>query len=294
MSEIFIGSDNVVTLVGLKDVVLDAYINADVDSVIMSLFKEPALSISNAAAAVSEVHKLRLDAPATAGTWSLTYDGQTASGIAYDASLSTIKTTLETLSTIEVDDVVVGGNTLDTSPVGNGMTFTWADDLGDVDLMSFDVSGLTGPTQAGTTIAEDTKGVLLGVAVDEGSSKVGIPIIGHGQVAGDRVRIANSRNYNAEYLLTDTTNDKIIFTETYVAETFVGNAKVYLGVPGGCNISMSYVSGSNGNHRGILPDDIEGLIERAWYYLFIESKKSPTVKLDCVKWLATYSSLTTE
>lgn len=294
MSNIFIGSDNVVLLEGLKDIVLDAYVNDDVDSVIMSLFREPAILVNRSAVAVGEVHRLRLNVRATAGTWSLTYDGQTASGIQWNDSLADIKTALETLSNIEVDDVVVGGNTLDTDPVGNGMTFTWLDTLGDVNLLSFDVSGLTGPTQAGTTIAEETKGVLLGAAVDEGGSKVGIPVIGHGLVVGDRVRIANSRNYNDEYLLTDVTNDKIVFTESYVAEMFDIEAKIYLGVPGGCNIAMSYVTGSDGNHRGILPDDIEGIVERLWYYLFIESKKSPTVKLDCVKWQATYSSLTVE
>lgn len=291
MSEIFIGSDNVVTLTGLFDIILDDYENGA--TAVMSLFREPALLVNDAAIATSEIHNLRLNAPATAGTWTLTYEGQTTANIQWNATLAAIKTALELLSTIDVDDVVVGGNTLDTNPVGNGMTFTWLNTLGDVNLMSFDVSGLTGPTQAGTTIVEDTKGVLLGVAVDEGSGKVGIPVIGHDLVAGDRIRVANSRNYNVEYLLTDVTNDKVIFTESYVAEVFDGNAKVYLGVPGGCNISMPYVSGSNGNYRGQLPDNMEGVIERLWYYLFIESVKAPTVRLDAVKWQATYSSLET-
>lgn len=293
MSEIFIGSDNIVVLAGLYDIVLKDYVN-NADSVKMSLFREPALSINNAAVAVGEVHRLRLDAHATVGTWTLTYDGQTTGAMQYDASLADIDTAIEALSNVEVGDVAVTGNKLDTDPVGNGLVITWKNTLGDINLMSFDVSGLTGPTQAGTTITEDIRGVLLGAAVDEGGGKVGIPIIGHNLAADDRVRLANTRNYNNEYLLTEVTNDKVVFTETYAAETFNGKEKAYLGVPGGCNITMSYIAASDGDYRGQLPDNMEGVIERSWYYLFIESIKTPTVRLDCVKWQATYSSLTTE
>ena len=266
MSEIFIGSDNVVTLTGLYDIILADYENAA--TVVMSLFREPALSVNDAAVAVSEVHRLQLNTHATAGVWTLTYDGQTTANIQWNANLAAIDAAIELLANVAVGDVAVTGNSLDTDPVGNGLIITWKNTLGDVDLMSFDVSGLTGPTQAGTIMIEETKGVLLGVAVDEGGGKVGIPVKGHNLVAGDRVRLANTRNYNTEYLLTDVTNDKVIFTEGYTAETFNGKEKVYLGVPGGCNIAMGYIAASDGIYRGQLPDGMEGVIERSWYYLY--------------------------
>lgn len=291
MSNIYIGSDNVVTLTGLKDVVADSYVN-DADSVKMSVFKDATLLITSGDA-VQEVQRLLIDAPATAGNFTLTYEGQTTSTIAYNATLAQVKTALETLSTIDSGDVEVTGNTLDTNPVGNGMIFTWKNTLGDVNLITFDVSGLTGPTQAGTTLIETTKGVLAGAAVDESGGIVGIPVLDHDLVQNDRVRIANSLNYNTEYALTGVTNDKIKFSETYAAETFDGNAKVYCGVSGACNISMSYVADSSGNYRGHIPDDAKGIIERAWYYIFIESIKGTTKRLDCVKWQATYASLVT-
>lgn len=290
MSNIYIGSDNAVVLSGLFDVVVDDYVN-NADSVVMSLFRDTKLSLTSGTDATQEVQRLLIDAPATAGNWTLSYRGQTTSSIAYNASLATIKTALENLSTIEVDDVVVSGNTLDTNPVGNGMYFTWAASIGDASLLTFDVSGLTGPTQAGSALTEITKGILQGSAINEGGGSVGIPVIGHSVEVGHRVRFANTFEYNKMYLITDTEVDKVVFTETYAAEDFVGHEVMYSGIEGGTNIAMSYISGTDGNYRGILPDDMKGIIERAWYYLFIESKKDDTARLDCVKWQATYSSL---
>jgi hypothetical protein len=47
------------------------------------------------------------DASPTGGTWTLTFDGQTTAGIAYNAAASAIKTALENLSNIQVNDTVV-------------------------------------------------------------------------------------------------------------------------------------------------------------------------------------------
>lgn len=291
MSKLYIDSDNVVMWSGLKDAESGEYGDATV-TVKMSLFKDPALPVNNAAAAVKELQTLLPDVPATAGTWTLTYDGQTTAAIDYDATTAEIEDALEALSNITAGDVIVEGDTLDTDPVANGMTFLWKETLGDVNLLSFDFTSLTGPLQAGSTMTETTKGVLKGVAVDEGDDKVGIPVIGHGLIANDYIRIEGSTNYNKEYSIDSVTNDKIVITETYVAETFLGTERVYLGVPNGTNITLPYVADSEGDYRGILPDTLERLVEYAssqttsglsesgkyWLFLWAEKDTSKTTK----------------
>lgn len=261
MSDLYIGTDNVVMWSGMTDAETGEYENAA--TVKMSLFKSPSLPVNNAAAATKELQTLLPDDPATAGTWTLTYDGQTTAVIQWNATTAAVQTALEALSNITASDVIVEGDKLDTDPVVDGMTFLWKATLGDVNLLSFDFTSLTGPSQVGSTMTETTKGVLKGVAVDEGGGKVGIPVIDHNCIANDYIRIEGSTNYNKEYTVSSVTNDKIVVTETYVAETFLGTERVYHGVPNGTNITLPYVAASNGNYRGILPDDLERLVEYA-------------------------------
>jgi len=56
----------------------------------------------------NEIQKITVNA--TAGTFTLTYSGQTTSAIAFDASSADIQSALEALSNIEVGDIVVTGN----------------------------------------------------------------------------------------------------------------------------------------------------------------------------------------
>lgn len=260
MSKLYIGTDNVKMWSALKDAESGEY-GDDTVTVKMSLFKDPALPVNNAAAAVKELQTLLPSAPATAGTWTLTYDGQTTAAIQWNATTAAVQAALEALSNVTAGDVIVEGDKLDTDPVVDGMTFLWKDTLGDVNLLVFDFTSLTGPTQAASTMTETVKGILKGVAVDEGDGKVGIPVIGHTSVASDYVRIESSRKYNKEYSIVSVTNDKLVITATYVAETFSGAERVYLGVPNGCNITLPYVTDSDGNYRGTLPDTMEGLVE---------------------------------
>lgn len=284
MSDLYIDSDNLIELDGLKDVETDAYINDA--TVKMTLCKKQVLNPSTASAAVQEVQTLLPNAPATAGTWKLTYDGQTTGDIQWNATTAQVQTALEALSNITAGDVTVGGDTLDTDPVVDGMTFTWKNTLGDVNLLTFDFSSLTGPTQAGSTMTETTKGVLKGVAVDEGGGKVGIPVLNHDLVDTGYVRLQRFVNYDEEYDLDSVKNDKIIITATYAAETFTGNEQIYVGIPNGCNITLTYVASSDGKYRGILPDTLKGLVEYSSsqtvssglaetgkYYLFVEAVK---------------------
>ncbi len=98
---------------------------------------------------------------ATGGTFTLTYDGQTTSGIAYDANAALIKTRLEAISTITSVTVTGAGTS------GDPWIVTFLDPGGaDIALMTLQPASLTG---AVTTIATDTPGVT---SVDEVQSIV--------------------------------------------------------------------------------------------------------------------------
>ncbi len=103
----------------------------------------------------AEVQTLTLGAAATAGTYTLTYGGETTEAIAYNANAATIKAALEALATVEENDIAVGG----TVPSGGGpTTFTFLAGLGDVAMLAIDTTELTGPETA--EFAETVKGVL--------------------------------------------------------------------------------------------------------------------------------------
>jgi flagellar hook protein FlgE len=119
------------------------------------------LNTNEGTAAVQEVQTLTPDAVATAGTFTLTYGGETTAAIDFDApttGVGSIQEALEALSGVSAGDITVGGTTL---AVAGTTTFTFANTVGDANMISFDLSGLTGPTQAGSTIAETTKGFAV-------------------------------------------------------------------------------------------------------------------------------------
>ena len=105
--------------------------------------------------AVAEVQTLSTNAVPTDGTFTLSYGEQTTVAIDHDASLAVIKAALEDLSTVEVDDITVGGDEANGLAVGD-LTFTFANTLGNVGLISVD-SSLIG-TDGNGTIVETTKG----------------------------------------------------------------------------------------------------------------------------------------
>lgn len=108
--------------------------------------------------AVAEVQTLTPDAVATAGTFTLTYNGETTGNIAFNApttGVGSIQEALEALTGVSTGDITVGGSNLSA---GGPTTFTFLNTAGDVPMISFDFSGLTGPTQGGSSIAETTTG----------------------------------------------------------------------------------------------------------------------------------------
>ncbi len=63
---------------------------------------------ATASGTINEVQKLTANA-ATGGTFTLTFDGQTTSNIAYNANAATIQTALNALSNVDADNIVVSG-----------------------------------------------------------------------------------------------------------------------------------------------------------------------------------------
>ena len=108
-------------------------------------------------APVAEVQHLSFTNEATAGTFTLTYDGQTTAAIAYGATLGEVKAALEALPNVSTDDIAVGGDTLDKAG-GGTMTFTFNGIPGDVNMLVIDSSDLTPPTPSNWVITEQTKG----------------------------------------------------------------------------------------------------------------------------------------
>lgn len=101
---------------------------------------------------------------ATAGTFTLTFDGQTTGAIAFNASAAAVGTALEALSNIGVGDVVVSGGPLGTSAVTVG--FAGALASRDVATLTANNTGMTGgtvvvaTTRQGRSTAGSTSGVI--------------------------------------------------------------------------------------------------------------------------------------
>lgn len=103
-----------------------------------------------------EVQTVTITGTPTGGTYTLTLDGQTTSGIAFDATASAVQTALVALSNVEVGDVVCAGGPHPGTPVT--VTFGGQYDGTDVPQMTASASGLTGGTTPAVTVTTTTPG----------------------------------------------------------------------------------------------------------------------------------------
>jgi hypothetical protein len=110
--------------------------------------------------AVSEVQTSTLDALMTGGEFKLGYDGEWTDPIAFDATVAEITAALELLSTVTAGDITM--EALKEPDTATVCTWTFADTLGDVPLMNFDLYTAVGPTS--WDVVETTKGELVGAA----------------------------------------------------------------------------------------------------------------------------------
>ena len=97
----------------------------------------------------NEVQTLTEGTPMTAGTYTLTFRGQTTSALAYNATAAATQTALEALGTIGTGNVTVTGGPLDTALV----TITFGGQLAgqDVPVLSSTQTSLTGTFSHATT-----------------------------------------------------------------------------------------------------------------------------------------------
>jgi len=111
--------------------------------------------ISDTDPGVNELQTLTITGSPTGGTFTLTFNGQTTSTIAYNATAAAVQAALEALSTIGEGNVICGGGALPGSPV----TIRFVNDLGkqNVALITGDFSGLTGGTSPDGSIAASAR-----------------------------------------------------------------------------------------------------------------------------------------
>jgi len=159
-----------------------------------------------------------------------------------------------------------------------------------------------GATLTMSLFKKDTLSPKAEAAVDKGGGKVGIPCTAHGLTSADYIRVEGSINYNDEYSIDgDTTANEIVIVETFVAETFLGMEKIYIGVPNGCNINLPYTD-TPGKYRGILPDTLARMVEYSasqtyggktetgLFYLFVEAVKDTSRTTKRIRLQVVYDS----
>lgn len=111
---------------------------------------------------VAEVQVVTITGSPTGGTFTLTFDGETTAGIAFNASAATVLAALNALSNVDAGDLEVTGN------AGGPYTITFSGRAGeDVPTMTASEANLTGGTSPAV-------GVAVSVEGSEGEQIVGI------------------------------------------------------------------------------------------------------------------------
>lgn len=107
-------------------------------------------------AGANEVQTIVITGTPTGGTFTLTYDGETTSAIAYNASASIVESALKALSNIGANDVICSDGPLP----GTNVVVTFTGDLAaqDIVLMTIDTALLTGGSSPTGSIEETVKG----------------------------------------------------------------------------------------------------------------------------------------
>lgn len=114
----------------------------------------------SAALGVNEVNVVTISGGPTGGTFTITVNGQTTSGIAYNADAATVQTALEALSNVAPGDVAVTGS------AGGPYTLTWGGALANTDLtVTSSGASLTGGTTPAATTTTTQGGGITTVPV---------------------------------------------------------------------------------------------------------------------------------
>jgi hypothetical protein len=140
---------------------------------------------------VAEVQTVTVTGAPTGGTFTLTYEGGTTGGIAYNATAAAVQAALEALSGVDPGDITVTGND------GGPYTLTFGGGGGNVAQLTASGASLTGGTTPSVTVATTTQGASTGaggtqtpsghlfnsVSIRTGqTTDVGAPLFEHGFV----------------------------------------------------------------------------------------------------------------
>lgn len=119
-------------------------------------------TLKNGEAGTNEAQTVTLSGTPSAGTFTLTYEGETTAPIAYNASASTVDSALELLSTIPAGGVTCSGGSLPGSAVT--VTFTGSLQYTNVSPLIIDDTGLkviVTETTPGVTTANEVQTISL-------------------------------------------------------------------------------------------------------------------------------------
>lgn len=106
-------------------------------------------------------------------------------------------------------------------------------------------------------------------ATDEGGGLVGFPITAHGFATGDYFYLHGDSTYNGEYQVdASSTTNLVVATATYSAKTFNGKEIAAKAVANARGLALSYISASNGNYAGNIPDTVK-LIDQDLYFIMV-------------------------
>jgi len=201
-------------------------------------------------------------------TFTLICDGAATAAIDGDATIAEVQAALEAL--LGAGKITVKGDNFNIDPTDAGMIFTWDESFGDYPIIVIVHDDLVGPSSFAAD--ELTEGQLAGVATDKGAGEVGIPIEGHTLEVGDFIRIAGTKEYDAQYTVNSIVRDKIGVTATYAAEEYTGDEDVYIGVTNGKDIAFTPV-GSDGDYTALLPANLAPVLLDEKYKLFVTAVK---------------------
>ena len=120
---------------------------------------------------VSTVQTVTFTTAATAGTYTLTFNGQTTTGIAFNATAAVVQAALQALSNIGPNNVIVGG-TGGPSVTASTLTFTFVNALSGIayPVERVDISAATGLTGATTAAFTLTTAGVASVVVNPGAT----------------------------------------------------------------------------------------------------------------------------
>ncbi|MEU8136579.1 hypothetical protein [Streptodolium elevatio] len=106
----------------------------------------------------SEQQQVAITGTPTGGTFTLTFDGETTSGIAYNATAANVKTALEALPNVEAGDITATGGALPGTPVV--VTFGGSLSGTNVAQMTGSAASLTGGTTPAVVVTTTAGGAV--------------------------------------------------------------------------------------------------------------------------------------